>query len=535
MNRRIVIVTGLLSLLSLAAGIAFYDKLPDPVPTHFDVAGNPNGYTSKPIGAFILPLILAGLGLVLSVLPKISPRGYAMESFRRVFEIISISILGIVFIIGVAALLQALGWRPPIDRIVLPAIGALFIILGNFMGKLRRNFFVGIRTPWTLASEEVWLRTHRLGGPLFVAAGVILMFGAFLGGGPALIVPVVVIAAIIPVVYSYVIYRRLDRGETDSNGTAVVLLIVAMTTLGLTAPSLFAQQTDLTIAAGAIHGTLLMPQVKAPLPVVLIIAGSGPTDRDGNTPALPGKNNSLKMLATDFAANGIASLRYDKRGIAQSGEAATKESDLRFETYIDDAVEWCNRLRQDERFSGVIIAGHSEGSLIGMVAAKRCKATGFISLEGAGFPAADIIRTQLKGRLPESLAGPSETILKSLEAGKTVADTPPQLAMLYRASVQPYLISWFKYDPAKEIAALTIPTLIVQGTTDVQVSVDDAKRLAAANPRAKLVIIDGMNHLMKNASGDIQKQLPSYGDPTLQLNEKLTPALVEFVRGATKK
>jgi pimeloyl-ACP methyl ester carboxylesterase len=305
--------------------------------------------------------------------------------------------------------------------------------------------------------------------------------------------------------------------------------------IALIALPLFAQQTELTIAAGAIHGTLLMPQAKAPLPVVLIIAGSGPTDRDGNSPALPGHNNALKMLATGFAANGIASLRYDKRGIAESADAAAKESDLRFETYIDDAVEWCNRLRQDERFSGVIIAGHSEGSLIGMVAAKRCKATGYISLAGAGFPAADILRTQLKGKLPDALAGQSEAILKSLEAGKTVADTPPQLAMLYRASVQPYLISWFKYDPAKEIAALTIPTLIVQGTTDIQVSVDDAKRLAAANPRAKLVIIDGMNHLMKNASGDIQKQLPSYSDPTLPLNEKVIPALVEFVRAATKK
>jgi len=403
MNRRITIVTGLLSLLSLAAGIAFYDKLPDLVPTHFDMAGNPNGYTAKPMGAFILPLILAGLGLLLSVLPKISPRGYAMESFRRAFEIVSISTLVIVVIRGVVALLQALGWRPPIDRIVLPGIGALFIIIGNFMGKLRRNFFFGIRTPWTLASEEVWLRTHRLGGPLFVAGGIILMFGAFLGGGPALIIPVVVILVIIPVVYSYVIYRRLDRDESDSHGAAVALLIVAMTILGLTAPAEAEspQATEVAAASGAIHGTLLLPaDISKPVPVVLLIAGSGPTDRDGNSPALPGKNDALKMLATDFAMNGIASLRYDKRGIAQSASAATKESDLRFETYVDDAVAWCNQLHEP-RFSGVVIAGHSEGSLLGMIAAKKCGAAGFISLEGAGFPAADILRTQLKGRLPE--------------------------------------------------------------------------------------------------------------------------------------
>jgi pimeloyl-ACP methyl ester carboxylesterase len=305
--------------------------------------------------------------------------------------------------------------------------------------------------------------------------------------------------------------------------------------LGLAAAPLFgqgaAQPSDVT--AGAIHGTLLLPaDMSKPVPVVLLIAGSGPTDRDGNNPAM--HNDALKMLATDFAMNGIASLRYDKRGIGQSAEGMTKESDLRFDNYVDDAVAWCNQLHQ-ARFSGVVIAGHSEGSLIGMIAAKKCGAAGFISLEGAGFPAADILRTQLKTKLPEDLAAKSEAILKSLEAGKTVDDTPPQLAMLYRPSVQPYLISWFKYDPAKEIAALKIPVLIVQGTTDIQVTVDDAKRLAAANPRAKLVIIEGMNHILKMVSGDLKTQLPSYNDPKLQVSEKLTPALVQFVRFATKK
>jgi pimeloyl-ACP methyl ester carboxylesterase len=295
------------------------------------------------------------------------------------------------------------------------------------------------------------------------------------------------------------------------------------------------QTSSVSSQGGAISGTLLVPDAKQPVPVVLLIAGSGPTDRDGNSPMLPGRNDSLKMLATDFAMNGIATLRYDKRGIGQSAEAMTKESDLRFETYIDDAVAWCNQLHDDKRFSGVIIASHSEGSLIGMIAARKCRAAGFISLEGAGHTAADILRTQLKGRLPENLATENESILKSLEAGKTVENTPPQLASLYRPSVQPYLISWFKYDPAKEIAALTMPVLIIQGTTDIQMSVDDAKRMAAANPRAKLVIIEGMNHILKTVSGDMQAQIPSYSDPKLQLNEKLTPALVQFVRSATKK
>ena len=517
MNRRIAIVTGLLVVLSLAAGIVFYDKLPNPVPTHFDNNGHPNGYTSKPMGAFILPIILAPVGLLLSVLPAISPRGYGMQSFGRVFEIISVSVLGIVFILGLIAFFEGLGWRLSVDRVVVPIIGVLFIILGNFMGKLQRNFFVGIRTPWTLASEEVWFRTHRLGGPLFVLAGVILVVGGFLQAGLAWIVPVMLIAALVPVVYSYVIYRRIEH---------LAVLIVAM---ALVAGPLLAQPSEVT--AGAIHGTLLLPSdMSKPVPVVLLIAGSGPTDRDGNNPMM--HNDALKMLATDFAMNGIASLRYDKRGIGQSAEGMTKESDLRFENYIDDAVAWCNQLHQS-RFSGVVVAGHSEGSLLGMIAAKKCGAAGFISLEGAGFPATDILRTQLKTKLPAPLLAQNETILKSLEAGKTVDDVPQSLLVLYRPSVQPYLISWFKYDPAKEIAALKTPVLIVQGTTDIQVSTDDAKRLAAANPKAKLVVIEGMNHILKMVSGDLQAQIPSYSDPKLQLSEKLTPELVQFVRSAT--
>ena len=277
-----------------------------------------------------------------------------------------------------------------------------------------------------------------------------------------------------------------------------------------------------------------MKETAKQMPVVMFISGSGPTDRDGNSPMLPGKNNSLRMLAEGLAMNGIASLRYDKRGIGESRKAMVAEADLRFETYIDDAVAFCEQLRADKRFSAVVIAGHSEGSLIGMVAAKRCNAAGFISIAGAGHPAADIIRTQLAGKLPPELATESEAVLKELEAGKTHDNPPAQLAALFRPSVQPYLISWFRYDPAKSIAALTVPVLIVQGTTDVQVSVDEAKRLAAAAPRAKLLILEGMNHVLKSVPADQEKQVASYSDPTLQLAPDLLMNIVAFVRKAGK-
>jgi hypothetical protein len=271
-----------------------------------------------------------------------------------------------------------------------------------------------------------------------------------------------------------------------------------------------------------------------PMPVVLLLSGSGPTDRNGNSPALPGKNNALLMLAEGLASNGIASLRYDKRGVGESAGAMVAEASLSLDTYVDDALAWCQQLRKDKRFSAVIVAGHSEGSLIGMLAAKRCGADGFISISGAGRSAADILRTQLAGKLPPDLAAQSEAIIKNLEAGRMTENPPPQLDAIYRPSVQPYLISWFRYDPAKWIATLTVPVLIVQGTTDLQVTVDDAKRLAAANPKAKLLLIEGMNHVLKEVPPDRDKQIASYSNPDLRLAPEFLVGIVDFVRKVGK-
>jgi pimeloyl-ACP methyl ester carboxylesterase len=316
--------------------------------------------------------------------------------------------------------------------------------------------------------------------------------------------------------------------------TAIVIALLASSALAqqpsAPPPAISAAPVDTSI-----HSTLLLPSdTTRVMPVVLLIAGSGPTDRDGNSSMLPGKNNSLRMLAEGLAMNGIASLRYDKRGIGESAKAMVSEADLRFETYIDDAAAFCEQLRADKRFSSVVIAGHSEGSLIGMVAAKKCSASGFISIAGIGRPAAEILRIQLAGKLPPALATQSDAILKDLEEGKTTEKPPVELLALYRPSVQPYLISWFRYNPAKSIAALSVPVMIIQGTTDIQVSVDDAKRLAAANSRAKLLIVEGMNHVLKSVSSDKAKQAASYSDPTLMLAPDLLMNIVDFVRKVGK-
>ena len=295
---------------------------------------------------------------------------------------------------------------------------------------------------------------------------------------------------------------------------------------------------ELKTSTGRLFGTLDLPTSDPPWPVAIIIGGSGPTDRDGNQINL--KNDSLKMLGHALAQHGIAALRYDKRGIGESVAAGPREKDLRFQAYVDDAAEWIKQLHHDSRFTKIAIVGHSEGSLIGMMAAKQADdVDAFVSLEGAGRPAADLLREQLKKNLSTDDFAKSDPILIRLSAGKTGDDVPSGLEMLLRPSVQPYLNSWLNVDPAKEIAKLNIPILLVQGSTDIQVSDEDAHHLADANKHARLVEIPNMNHLLKNCPVTWQwVQLINYNDPTLKLEPKLIDAVVPFLQeslGATKK
>lgn len=285
--------------------------------------------------------------------------------------------------------------------------------------------------------------------------------------------------------------------------------------------------------SGTIHGTLLLPaeaEVGRPYPVALIIAGSGPTDRDGNNP-YAGANNALRMLAEGLASQGVASLRFDKRGVGESQAAMVAEDSLRFETYVSDAAAWVRLLRRDPRLASVAIVGHSEGSLVGMLAARDAHADAFVSIAGAGRVASDLLRDQLRLQLPAPLAAEADRIITNLEAGVQPDSIPPVLQSLFRPSVQPYLISWFRYDPVVEFGRFNAPALVVQGTTDIQVSVGDAERLAEGNPEAELALIDGMNHVLKMVPPDSALQLASYGDPALPISAELVERVAAFLVG----
>ena len=301
----------------------------------------------------------------------------------------------------------------------------------------------------------------------------------------------------------------------------------------LSTASLFAGEEDITLntPTGDIHGKLMSPDSDVPCPVVIIIAGSGPTDMNGNTIGAGITNNSLLYLAQELLNNGIATVRYDKRGIGKSTAAGTKEEDLRFDHYIEDAAMWADKLAGDSRFSKVIIAGHSEGSLIGMVAANRSKAVkGYISISGCGCPAYEILEKQMQAQ-PVQIQEESAAICKVLREGRTVEQVPFYLAALYRQSVQPYLISWFAYNPAVEIAKLDIPVLILQGDKDIQVGVEEAEKLHAAHQASSMYVVKDMNHILKQCdTNDRMAQLATYSDPKLPIKPELISHIVEFIR-----
>ena len=298
--------------------------------------------------------------------------------------------------------------------------------------------------------------------------------------------------------------------------------------LFFTAYIMHSQQEAITLktASGNLQGTLLLPEVEKP-PVVLIIAGSGPTDRNGNNPSL--KPNYLKMLAEGLHKNNIASLRFDKRGIAESASAFKGgEIELRFETYINDVEQWTSVLKNDSRFSSVIILGHSEGSLIGMIASQQTSPEKYISIAGPGITMQETLKRQLADQPPYILSM-SLPIIEELEKGNIVDSVPPLINALFRPSIQPYLISCFKYDPAVEISKVKCPVLIIQGTTDIQIQVDDADKLASANSNSQLVVIEGMNHILKQAPKNRLLNIQTYGNPKLQLKEGLIDAVVSFI------
>ncbi|MEO7276483.1 MAG: alpha/beta fold hydrolase [Sphingomicrobium sp.] len=290
----------------------------------------------------------------------------------------------------------------------------------------------------------------------------------------------------------------------------------------------------MTIAGpkGPIEGTFVDAGKHAP--VVLIIPGSGPTDRDGNNPmgvaAAP-----YRMLAEALAVHGVSTLRADKRGMFESKAAIADANAVTIAAYADDAHQWATTLRKQAGVRCVWLLGHSEGGIVALAAAQKPKdLCGIILVASPGRRLGAILREQLQANpanaplLPQAIAA-----IDLLEAGKAVDSSgfAAPLQPLFSAKVQPFLIDLMSQDPAGMAATSSLPLLIVQGERDLQVSRADAEALAKAQPEAKLLLLPQMNHVMKDVAGDDRAaNLATYADPTLPLDPGLVEGIVKFVK-----
>ena len=284
--------------------------------------------------------------------------------------------------------------------------------------------------------------------------------------------------------------------------------------------------------AGPLAGTFL--DAGAYAPVVLIIPGSGPTDRDGNNP-LGVRAAPYRLLAEALADKGISTVRIDKRGLFESKAAISDPNKVTIADYTTDTHNWVAAIRKRTGASCVWVLGHSEGSLIALAAAQQPEAIcGVISVSGAGRRLSDVIREQLRSNPANApVLDSAMTALDALEKGEhvDVTNMNPALLPLFRPEVQDFLIDDFRHDPAKLAASLKVPLLIVQGERDIQVSTADARALAAAQPKAKLTLIPLMNHVLKDVdSGERAANIATYGDPSLPVDSSLVDSIAAFVK-----
>lgn len=200
-------------LASIVLSIYFYQNFPEVVPIHWNVSGEADNFSSKAFGAFLFPVILIAMYFLFELLPKIDPRKDRYAEFVKAYSVIKTAIISVFFGIYVVAGLNTLGHNVPVDFWVPLIIGLLFMVLGNYFGKIRNNYFVGIRTPWTLSNEEVWNKTHRLGGKLFMLGGVVMVLMGF--APVALRLPLLAVVvfsiSVLPIAYSYFLYKRLQK------------------------------------------------------------------------------------------------------------------------------------------------------------------------------------------------------------------------------------------------------------------------------------------------------------------------------------
>jgi pimeloyl-ACP methyl ester carboxylesterase len=280
-----------------------------------------------------------------------------------------------------------------------------------------------------------------------------------------------------------------------------------------------------------LYGLIETPSAQTSLPIIIFIAGSGPTDHNGNS-GVQLTSNAYKLLADEFHQNGLATLRYDKRTATKSKiHPDFKPSSMSFEKLVEDVILFIDLAIEDKRFSDIILIGHSQGSLLAILAAQQRKINKLISLAGAGRSIDLILFDQFRAMgLSDVQLVEFEHALKTLKNGELPTQYPLATMSLFQESSMKFLSTWMGYDPSQQIKKLNIPVLVANGTTDIQVPVKEAEILHKAYPKSKFVIIDGMNHILKESPIDRGLNIKTYNDPALPLSKGLVAPILDFIK-----
>ena len=340
---------------------------------------------------------------------------------------------------------------------------------------------------------------------------------------------------------NYTLYSIITRISVDEKLKVIGLFIRPSSGKGKEPEDLDRKgesEVTLTRDGFTLVGTLRLPELPvqseeseaageqhdSPVPLVILLSGSGPTDRDGNQPMM--RNDCLRRLAMRLGEFGIATLRYDKGG---SGVAVVSERSLTPGVLVRDLVSWIEIMEQDKRFNNIVLCGHSGGALHALLAGQDSQSVAaVVSLAGAGRNIRDVLQEQLAKQLSESQLASAVEILDELQKGKTVEEVPLVLQSLFRSSVQPYLIDWMKHDPKELVKELSQPVLVVQGEEDIQVTTVDAVRLAESREHVKLVLLPKMNHVLRRIDR-AELQTKSYRDATIPIDPACAKEIAEFV------
>lgn len=550
-------IPAFLIVASYAFSVLVYAQLPQQVAPQWDalwpwVLGDAGDAMPRAAAAFGIPTLALAIWLLLRVVA--SPTGEhlgrrifpawlvsartgasAVARFGPTFDLIVTVVVGFVLLFHAVMLGTVLNWPGWTLRVFTALVGLGIMVLGNVMPRTRPNWIAGLRTKRTLSDPDIWRRTHRYFGGLLIVTGIAVVTASWLAAPYA--IPTAILGVLVSAVTATAIARSGGAPGAAGRPPAALVALIVAGTIRLPAQAVppapptnvVEQPLDVTSHGLVLPGTLALPSTfRGTIPVAVLVAGSGPTDRNGNGPLT--QTDLYAQLAHQLAQRGIASVRYDKRGIGE-GSRALDHAALTLDDFVTDVAAVARVVAADRRFSRVFLIGHSEGAGLVLQAANRGAPTsGIAMLSGIGRPLREVLHDQFSLVVDRATVARIDSAFARFIQGEEVPHAPDIARPVLVPGYRRLIASMAAYDPELEIARAQVPVLIVEGGMDLQVAPEDAERLRAAQPSAGSLLIPTANHVFKAASSrEPPAQLPLYRDRTIPIVPELAAGIGAWI------